>query len=192
MKIKSKPVTNSSSTSFIVRNRQPIEIVKDMLKIQFNYNREWVSSRPLSEIEYFNEREKRVTNWIADNKDFKENICIPWTTNYETFIYRDWFERCVVFTCNNIGWFNDDDFQADIYLGETTNDDLYEYSYEQIYLDLNDFKLKTRLDIEMEFWIEHATTPEEAEDTRQMTYGQYLEFDKIAQKKLEKMNENKK
>ncbi len=187
MKIKMNPVTNSSSLSFIIRNRKPIEIAKDMLRISFFNNREWASKRSTIELQSFDAHAEKVMNWIAENSDFEGNICIPFTTNYETFIYQDWFERCVVLTCNNEGW-EAAGLKIDFHLGEGDND-LEEYSYQQVYLDLDDFQLKTKVDIEMVFWGASAATPEEAEKTRVSLYSQYDEWNEIAMKKLEKINE---
>ena len=83
-----------------------------------------------------------AVNWLKDNIEYDEPILIPWTTNYETFIWRDGKAACID-TCNNQDWA--------MLAGEY---DLNPYQYrkfekayddkERIFLDLNDFTTITR------------------------------------------------
>jgi len=146
LKIKHDFVTNSSSTAYIVDYRKPIDAARKMLDIFFENWKEGPRDAP-------HPHEMIVKKWLKDNPDFDGNIVIPWTCNYETFIYDgDWIDvargrSLRVDTCRNENW-EDEGLMIKRYLGE---DDYYDENRESdLFLDLTDFKIKTRLQFKRE------------------------------------------
>lgn len=179
MKIKKKAVTNSSSCSFIIYNKKPIEVAKIMSEIYFN------NYKSYDKVPQPHPMQEQVMKWIEDNPDFEGNICLPWTCSYQTFIYKDWFEKVVVHTCSNEIWDHKGlDFE---YYEEGYGD---EYSYEQMYLDFGDFKFKTRVDIGVEEWV-NLEPDISAEEHRKSIFSQYLELDERAKKLWREKHEDK-
>jgi len=124
-------VTNSSNTSFIIRYTTPIEVARDMLKIFFaEWKEDWRETHP---------SKRRMNQFLKRNKTFGGNIIIPWTTNYTTYIYRDWF-HVRVDTCNNTDWSH-----RGLRISQfvDTEKEGYALREKSFFLDLGDFKTKT-------------------------------------------------
>jgi len=142
MKVRTDFITNSSSAAYIVRYKNPINTAKKMLDIFF---KNWKDSSQ----DESHPCEEEVRKWLKDNPNFDGNIIIPWTCNYETFIYGgDWIDvargrRVRVDTCNNEDWISNG-LEIERYVGEEEYYDYIEYDKEELFLDLTDFKIKTR------------------------------------------------
>lgn len=146
MRIKHDLITNSSSSSYILDYKKPIDAVKKMLDIFFKNWKKYPKDPP-------HPHEKIVREWLKNNPDFDGNIIIPWTCNYETFIYGcDWIDvargrSLRTDTCKNENW-EDEGLMIKRYLGE---DEYYEERSEShLFLDLTDFEIKTRNEFEQE------------------------------------------
>ena len=113
MKKKLDFVTNSSSSSFILSDsiKDTKTVAKQMVDLIF---KEWK--------EFDRNPDEEFSKKIFDNikkLDKDENIMIPFSCNYETFIYRLENGKIFVDTCNNHDWertmdiiehFNPDDY----------------------------------------------------------------------------------
>lgn len=146
MRIKHDFVTNSSSTSYILNYKKPIDAAKKMLDIFFENWKEGPRSTP-------HPHEIIVKKWLKNNPNFDGNIIIPWTCNYETFVYGgDWIDvargRSIrADTCRNEDW-EDGGLMIKNYLGEEGY--YYENRESDLFLDLTDFRMKTRLKFKRE------------------------------------------
>lgn len=95
MKIRNGFVSNSSSSSFIVLANSSINVYRRMIRIlerESNYH--WCIS------DYEDDLMRKKPD------DFNMGIYMPYTCNYETYIFPAKDGKCVVHTCNNHYWSN--------------------------------------------------------------------------------------
>jgi hypothetical protein len=95
MKVKNDFITNSSSTSFIINEKNTKEVAKRIVNIIFS---EW-ESHGYGPDDIFRENIYNAIEKLSDN----DNILIPFTCNYETFIYT-YKGQIIVDTCWNHNW----------------------------------------------------------------------------------------
>ena len=143
MKVKLDLTTNSSNESFVISGgKKPIDVAKEMLEILFN-NWRGLNGIKVKKIEH--PREKQVMKWIRENPGFDENIIIPWTCNFPTFIFGgNWIDQAmgrkiIVDTCNNESW-KTNGLEIEHFLDPSSNHN----NPNDEFLDLTDFKSKTR------------------------------------------------
>ncbi len=148
MKTKLDFVTNSSSSSFIFTDKD-LTIKEATLKMLDLIVKEYC--------EYFDGTTKKYT-WFASAKkklkkiDPNTNIVFPWSTNYETYLYRDSNGNIRVDTCNNHHW---EDLPFEIRdVNEFDNE--YKNSLNKNFFDLQKGKTKTRVQRKIDEWKEYS------------------------------------
>lgn len=128
MKIRNGFVSNSSSSSFIVKAKSSMEAYYKMLKAyNEDQNASW-GCDGRSDDKFIN----------THNMKFNGGIFIPYTCNYETYIYPSDNGECHVETCNNHDW-------SDIILRYVDEDGEYKY-WEDVttpFTDVTTNKIKT-------------------------------------------------
>mgnify|MGYP003590413098 CR=1 FL=1 len=101
-------VSNSSSSSFIVQTKDPIDLARQMLEIVRDDWLDWGDNK-------IRNKTKGMFKQCFDNLDSlggklhgADGIMLP-STNYDTYILpcEDWYgDKCLVTTCNNQNWDN--------------------------------------------------------------------------------------
>jgi len=106
MKVRNGFVSNSSSSSFIVKEKMTTaELAKKMVNLIYesregrgnNSSRKWTAP---------------ALEWLEKNINSDEPIIIPWSCNYDTFIFRmgsNENNNIAVDTCNNEDWYSMED-----------------------------------------------------------------------------------
>lgn len=141
-------VSNSSSSSFIVKGMKTGEIAKKMVElIEREFQEEWYNPHTCpscgSKLTGADEPDPTTTcalNFIRENPGFDDPIAIPWSCNYGTFIVRQTEEIVFVETCNNHRWEEVLDYQ--------NVDDGYNANMATNYLDLSCMETKSQQEIE--------------------------------------------
>jgi len=139
MKLRTDFVSNSSSSSFIIGGEtKTIQVAKEMLEIIMVDNEEYYA---------YDEVGRALKHLKKKSKDFDKNIIIPWSCNYETFIYRNDEGLICVETSWNHPWQEYFTFKFE-YGNPDEKWDKPEFWHERDaeFLDLEDLKMKTRDD----------------------------------------------
>jgi hypothetical protein len=80
---------------------------------------------------------KEAIDWLHKNPKFNKPIIIPWSTNYETFMWTNDKGICVD-TCNNQNWYNYIDYN---YVGDDAwSDPEFNKDNDKEYFDLSTLK----------------------------------------------------
>jgi len=100
MKIRNGFVSNSSSSSFIVSAKSSMEVYLKMIGLVYNEYKEIDNGAW-----WKHHHEENVMRFEESHDDkFNEGILIPFTCNYETYIFPAQNGQCYVETCNNHPW----------------------------------------------------------------------------------------
>ena len=111
MKIRNGFVSNSSSSSFILDHFETTAevalIVLYQLQMEWmewnNHDDEWEEKDAKEKNTEGEEDFNEAIAWLQENEEFDDPILIPWTTNYETYIWKNDKGICVD-TANNHDW----------------------------------------------------------------------------------------
>lgn len=95
MKQRNGFVSNSSSASFVI-NRKDFLTVDALKHIVEEHNKDWNGYEEKDHPKY-----KDMLKWIGEHPTFDNPLLYPWTTNYETWIWRGKNSILYVNTCNN-------------------------------------------------------------------------------------------
>jgi len=111
MKCRSGFVSNSSSSSFVVSNKSSWDVLVQMFKIYEEDcdedKEQYFKSNDMTNVYNQNvQMRNKVREIIEKHKGENINYVMPFTTNYETFIYASENNIVSVYTCNNIFWDN--------------------------------------------------------------------------------------
>ena len=97
MKIRSGFVSNSSSSSFVVYTDCSMNVLKGMIH-DYEVDCE-------GDLEWIQESLNKIHQYILDHPDENKGYVLPFTCNYETFIFPCIDGKTVqVYTCNNHFW----------------------------------------------------------------------------------------
>ena len=109
MKVRQGFVSNSSSTSFVIKEesiKTTAECALQMLKIvkddYFDEDRESIIEGIRK---YSNGKILMAIKWLQNNIKYDGNIYFPWSINYKTYIWKN-NNGIFVDTCNNHYWHN--------------------------------------------------------------------------------------
>ena len=161
MKVRNGFVSNSSSSSFVLDTAMTTAQVATMM--MYEIKRDWLNWADSCDDDPSFESFEAALRWLEDNQDYDKPIIFPWSTNYETFIWKNDSGVCVD-TCNNHNWnilspnYCDGDhyyrLQDDTYPLDEWDEKFYVGGRDE-YFDLSRMKLMTRsefVDLERERW----------------------------------------
>lgn len=139
MKVKKDFVTNSSSVSFLFHNKfttseVALLILDYLLKVQSIYCRK--------------KKIKKILLFLQSNKDMDCNLILPFTGTNPTFIYVI-FDGEKEYKCLETGR----EYPTFLLLTSSNQkvEEFTEFSRRLLFLDLSDFKMKTREEFERKF-----------------------------------------
>ena len=145
MKTRNGFVSNSSSSSFVIKGNCTTAQVATSMMYEIMADRiHW--SESWGKEEAWLDEQKQALYWLHNNLDFNENILIPWSTNYETFIWRD-KGTIFVATCNNHDWSAvGPEYDHEVFKSQDVHyeDYFYEEPRRRDFLDLRDMKYKDK------------------------------------------------
>lgn len=101
MKIRNGFVSNSSSSSFIVNANSTMEVFNKIISIVQNEYEDYPDGKKLWK-KYHYDGVMRFKE--SHDEDFNGGIIIPFTCNYDTFIFPSKDGKCLVETCHNHDW----------------------------------------------------------------------------------------
>ncbi len=102
MKIRNSFVSNSSSSSFIVSVKDAVTVGECAFIMLSHVIEQRKERYPEDEIVPVI---LAAQQWLQDNLTYDKPIVIPWTCNYETWVWKNDVGICVD-TCNNEGWYD--------------------------------------------------------------------------------------
>ena len=139
MKIRTGFVSNSSSSSFTLSNKKlkTGDVAREVMKL---LNNGWI-------VDGGHPRLEDVNVFLDENSNFDDNIMIPWTCNYETWIFKNSDDTICLDTCNNENW-GELPFECKEYFDELWGNSYIEHNFvptgNREFLDLNDYQFKRR------------------------------------------------
>lgn len=101
MKIRNGFVSNSSSSSFVVNAKSTMEAFKKMIPLVQNEYCSYPEGK--AGWKKYHENAVKMFEHFHDN-NFNDGIIIPFTCNFETYIYPSVDGKCYIETCNNHPW----------------------------------------------------------------------------------------
>ena len=134
MKVRNGFVSNSSSSSFMIKGTTTTAQVATMMMNEM-YN-EYITRTAYPGIvdNKVPEDFAKALEWLHDNVEYSEPILLPWSCNYETFIWKG-TKNIHVDTCNNHDW---------SLLGGLYVEDFYDDEFLGSFLDLSDMQQTTK------------------------------------------------
>jgi hypothetical protein len=101
MKIRTGFVSNSSSSSFIVNAKSSMEVFNKMVPVIKEDYCSYTGGRS----SWYEYQEPKIDRFLKKYpKNYNGGIIIPFTCNYETYIFPSNEGECLVETCNNHPW----------------------------------------------------------------------------------------
>lgn len=102
MKIRNGFVSNSSSSSFILNGKHTTTAqvaVLMMYQMKHEWSKYWDHDERPGDDKFY-----EALQWLEDNDDFDDPLLLPWSCNYESFIWRAGDNEIYIDTCNNHDW----------------------------------------------------------------------------------------